>query len=74
MLDARPEQRPVRARLVLVGHAHAAGVDDELVAELPSELHVRVAADDGARLDVREERRDLLLRRAFEEDVDVVPR
>src|SRR4051794_30667456 len=65
---------PVRARLVVVGPADAAGVDDALAADRPLELHVRVPADDDVGVDVLEQEGDALLGRALREDVEVVAR
>src|SRR5207244_10552453 len=62
-LDVRPQERPVRAGLVLERHPDAARVDETLPAGRAIELDVGVAADDGARVDTLKHRRDLVVRR-----------
>ena len=73
-LHVRPEQRPVRARPRLVGHADAAGVDQALARDPPVELDVRVAADDDRLLDPDKRRRHPLLGRDRGQDLLVASR
>ena len=54
VVDAVGDQRPVRARPVLVGQADAAGVRDGDAVELADPLGVRVPADDDVRVGVGE--------------------
>ena len=66
-------EQPVGARLVLVRHPDAAGVETRMPATAV-ELHVRVAADDRRDVEPVEEEGDPLLGRPLGEDVDVVAR
>ena len=67
-------EQPVRARLLLVRHADAAGVDDPDAPDGALELGVRVAAHDRRHVEPLEERGDPFLGRALGEDVHVVAR
>src|SRR5919202_1778582 len=73
-LDLRAEERPVRTRLVLVGHPDAAGVHPADAADTPVHLDVRVAGDDDVGAHAVEDPPQPPLRRQRRDDVEVVLR
>src|SRR6476620_6029064 len=71
-LDVAVDQKPVRPRRPLKGHADAARVHDARFANAPLELHVGMAADDNVRLCRCENRQEALFGGRAGEDLSVV--
>src|SRR5207248_11493320 len=73
-LDVGPQHRPVRTRPVPERHSDATRVHEALPGCEAIELDVRVAADDGARVDALEHWRDLVVRRDARDELLVAAR